>query len=185
MGCVLSALGALVVVVSICLASPSVAAQDRPDSPAALVQLFYDAYPKELDGGLPRGNDLDWIADFLSDRLYGRFRSVLEYQGEWIRRNRDGPVSDLKPPFADGLHFSGTPDAISLFRVLRAQVQSPGIWHVPIHFWIDEDLDGWEALVVVKQERSRYVIDDIIFLPADPNDKLWCLSESLEWRESE
>jgi hypothetical protein len=110
-------------------------AQERPGDPATLVQLLYDSYPHELEGGLPQGEDLVWISRFLSARLYERFRSTLAYQQEWIRQHPDEPPFIHKPPFADGVHFTG------------------GRWHVPIHFWIDVESGGWKAVVVVTEER--------------------------------
>jgi hypothetical protein len=154
-----------------------------PADPAALVQVFYDSYPSVLTGGLPRGAELDWLGTFLSDELYGRFRSVLQYQQDWIRQNPDRPPVYLKPPFGDGVSFTGFPDATSLFRVSRAERQASGSWHVPIHFWDDLEQDGWEARVVVKLERARYVIDDIIFLPTEPGEEPWCLSVVLDSRD--
>src|SRR5688572_9820548 len=46
------------------LAAGAAIGQDRAEGPAALVQRFYDSYPHELEGGLPRGDDLAWISRF-------------------------------------------------------------------------------------------------------------------------
>ena len=147
--------------------------------PAALVQEFYDRHPHELSGGLPEGEDLEWLSTFISDRLYQQFRSTLEYQRDWIRRNPDDPPYYLKPPFADGVHFTGMPDAIDSFVVVNTQAQMPDSGHVRIHFCVGEY--GTDALVVVRQQRSRYVIDDVIFLPSEPGDPMWTLFDSLDW----
>ncbi len=168
---------------SLCVLAPGVYGQVPASDPQALVQSFYDAYPNELEGGLPRGEDLLWISRFVSERLHARFRSALAYQEDWIRRNPDRPPVYLKPPFADGIDFTGVPDAISAFKVLRAERRADGVWYVPIRFWID--LLDWEAVVLVKEERGQFVIDDIVFLPREPGDETWCLSDSLEWRSSE
>lgn len=151
--------------------------------PAALVQEFYDRYPHELEGGLPAGEDLEWLSAYISDRLYQQFRSTLEYQQDWIRRNPDDPPYILKPPFADGVDFTGVPDAIDSFVVVGAEPQTPGTWHVRIHFCIDPKAPGWDVLVVVQERRSRYVIDDVIFLPAEPGGVIWTLYQSLDWSE--
>ena len=180
-----SHLGALLVVLSLCAVGPCVSAQARPDDPAALVQLFYDSYPNELEGGLPEGEDLQWISRFLSGRLYQLFRDVLAYQQEWIRQNPDDPPMYLKPPYADGVSFNGFPDAIVAFRVLRAEPRAPGVWHVPVYFWHDLEYDHWEAVVVVKEERGAFAIDDFIFVAGDMVAETWCISESLDWRKSE
>lgn len=155
--------------------------QSVPNDPAALVQSFYESYPNELEGGLPDGRELDWLANFLTVELCARFRAARDYQDEWIRRNPDRPPYYLKPPFADGVHFTGVPDAIDSFRVLAAQSRGRGTWHVPIHFWIDAEEAGWEAVAVVKERRGRFLIDDILFLPDEPDGEVWCLSRSLEW----
>jgi hypothetical protein len=176
-----SNLAPLVVLFALCAVASLIHAQERPRDPATLVQLFYDSYPNELEGGLPEGEDLVWISRFLSDRLYQRFRSTLAYQQEWIRQHPDEPPVIHKPPFADGVHFTGAPDAISAFKVLRAQSRAPGLWHVPIHFWYDGEYESGEAVVVVKEQRAQYVIDDIIFLPSESGGEPWCLFQSLEW----
>jgi hypothetical protein len=155
--------------------------------PAALVQELYERYPHELEGGLPRGEDLDWLSTYISDRLYRQFRSTLEYQQDWIKRNPDHPPYYLKPPFADGVHFTGVPDAIDSFTIVDTRRQTPDFWEVRIHFCIGSggDGSGWDALVMVRQQRSRYVIDDIIFLPAEPGDETWTLFDSLDWRDAD
>lgn len=165
------------------VAAGATAAKD----PAALVQEFYERHPHELSGGLPQGEDLEWLSAFISDRLYQRFRSTLEYQQEWIRRNPDRPPTYLKPPFSDGVHFTGVPDAIDSFIVVDTQLQEPDCWYVRIHFCIGSaaDVPGWDALVVVRRQRARYVIDDVIFLPSEPGDETWTLFDILDWRDSD
>jgi hypothetical protein len=170
---------------SVAFSGAPVEADDSANDAAAFVRYFFEASSEELEGGLPRGEDLDWISRFLSERLYERFRDALEYQEEWIRRNPDRPPMYLKPPFADGVHFTGSPDAISSFIVLRPQPQMPAMWHVPIQFFFEEEGFHSEGVVIVKTERSRFVIDEVIFLAADPENETWCLSESLEWRDSD
>jgi hypothetical protein len=159
--------------------------EPRSQDAVLLVQDFYDRYPNEMEGGFPEGEDLAWIRRFITERLYGRFRSVLEYQQDWIKRNSDHPPYYLKPPFAEGIHFTGVPDAVEAFKIVESEPQTPRTCFVRVRFWIELGGYGWEALVVVQQERSRYAIDDIIFLPSEPGEKEWCLSETLERREPE
>jgi hypothetical protein len=176
---------AVLVSVVLVISGPSVEAQERSGDPVDFVRKFYDVYPDKLSGGLPAGEELDWISAFITDRLYDRFRETLEYQQDWIKRNPDDPPYYLKPPFADGVHFTGVPDAIESFRVLDAELQTPGTWHVRVRFWIDLDSDGWDALVVVRAQRSGYAIDDVIFLPTELGETEWCIFDSLDWRKSE
>lgn len=161
----------------------------RADSPSALVESFFRDYPHRLTGGLPAGEELRWIRPLLSDRLYVQFVSTLQYQREWIQRNPDRPSPDggppiiLKPPFADGVHFDGSPDGHKSFKVVRTVPQSTDTSHVHIRFWWDPALAGWEHVVIVKSQRDRYVIDDVRFGPDTPGERTILLSEILASRE--
>ncbi len=166
---------ATIVAVLLCICMSAYA-----EDPANLVKSFYEQYPEKLEGGLPRGKDLKWLSQWISTDLYNRFRSTLAYQEEWIRKTAHGPYI-LKPPFADGIEFTGVPDAISGFEVSDAQ-RIDDTWQVPIHFCIDPEF-GWDALAIVKQERGRYVIDDIAFFPMDAEGRSWRLSEALDSHE--
>ncbi len=150
------------------------------EDPASLVKAFYERYPNELEGGLPRDEDLEWLSGWISTELYDRFRSTLAYQEQWMREHRHGPYI-LKPPFADGVEFTGVPDMISGFEVGVAQ-RVDDSWQVPIHFCIGPEF-GWDALAIVKQERGRYVLDDIAFFPTDASEHSWRFSEALDSRE--
>lgn len=150
--------------------------------PAAMVREFYERHPRELRGGLPEGADLEWLAGWISTDLHSHFRETLEYQDEWIKRN--GNDGNLKPPFGDGVPFTGVPDVIDGFEVRAAESFGEDEWQVPVHFCIGAETT-WDARVVVRQERSRYVIDDIVFYPMYAGGQAWTLSAILDSREDE
>jgi hypothetical protein len=146
------------------------------DNPSAFVEAFYRDYPRHLLGGLPQGGELRWIRPRVSDRLYDTFMATLQYQREWIARHPDEPSPDggppvrYKPPFAEGVPFDGSPDGHTSFKVVNATQIAPDTWHVRIHFLLDPSLAGWEHTVVVKSERGRYVLDDVLY--EDPPARL-------------
>ena len=160
-----------------------------PATPTARVDAFYRAYPERLTGGLPSGRELKWLRPQVSERLYAQFVETLKYEDDWIRRHPDtpspdgGPPAILKPPFADGVHFDGSPDGHTSFVVAPAVEQSDGTWRVPIQFRYEDA--AWESVAIVKLERGRYVIDDIVLHERAKNDAPVRLSEILRWREPE
>jgi hypothetical protein len=149
-----------------------------------MVKTFYESYPNRLTGGLPMGDDMRWLRPFISDRLYDTFVSTLEYEYAWGKRHPDEPSKDggppviYKPPFADGVHFSGSPDPVAAFKVGETVTGPDGTWLVHVRLWDDPAADSWENVVVVKKEHGRYVIDDVVF----PDTSLL---KVLAWRDTE
>ena len=153
----------LILLISLCL--PLLA--ENAVSPEAMVREFYEKHPKELTGGLPQGEDLRWLSGYVSKRLLAKFEGALKYQQDWIRKNPDQPPYYLKPPFADGVHFTGVPDAVQSFEIVETLKPKEATSHVRLHFRVDDATPEWDVVVVVIEEGGRQVIDDVLFPPAE------------------
>jgi hypothetical protein len=165
-------------------------ASSTDDTPAKMVETFFNTYPHRLTGGLPAGDELQWLKSFISDRLHESYVAVLAYQNDWIERHPDRPSQDgrppiiLKPPFASTIDFSGSQDGFKSFKVAETGGGPDGTRHVRVRFWWDQST-SWEHVVVVKKERGRYVIDDVLFSADEPNEAPTPLSKILAERDPE
>lgn len=128
------------------------------------------------------------LRPFLSDNLNRLITAALEYQTEFIKSHPDepsptGPPVSYKPPFVDGDYFSSLFEGPTSFKVVRTVRDGKASWRVPVHFWYDRSLPGWEDVVIAAQERGRYVIDDVEFSGAGPFNPSGRLSARLKYRE--
>jgi hypothetical protein len=137
-------------------------------SPVAMVAFFLDLEPVRDEGGmLDAGND-PTVQQLLSRRLRTRFLAAIRHENAWEKRH--GCNQYLKPPFADGELFSGSPDGFLGFRVFGAESKGAGRWHVRVDVHVEANYHI-ENTVVVVREQGRFVIDDILYDVADPENR--------------
>ncbi len=173
---------------SACARTEPRAADFEVPAPAGVVAAFFREFPEgHVDSGArATSEELRTLRRYLSSELHDRVRGAVEYRERWIREHPDQPAKDglppviLKPPFADGFDFVGSPDGARKHEVGQTRAQSNGTWHVQVRFWYDTTV-SWENTVVVTTLQGRYVIDDVLF-EAEPNQPTVRLSESLRQR---
>jgi hypothetical protein len=162
----------------------------NPDGPSTVVEQFYSTYLSDRRGGLPSGRQLERLRPFLSDNLNRFIVAALQYQERFIASHPDepqrtGPPVIYKPPFVDGDYFSSMFEGPKSFEVARTEPGPNGSWRVHVHFWYDRSLPGWEDVIVVTDQRGRYVIDDVLFSGAGPFNPSGRLSDRLKQREDQ
>jgi hypothetical protein len=127
------------------------------DSPEHAIDGLYSALREGRVTGAPSAEQLDRLAPFLSDTL----RALLD----GARRMRDADAAaypDEKPAFADGDLFSSLFEGPTGFRVVRVDSGSPH--HRARVEFTDERASPapvWTDVVLVLQERGRWVVDDV------------------------
>lgn len=161
------------------------------EPPEAVVRRFYTArLAGELGGaGIPTGRELQRMKPYLSDRLYKLIVDAEAYQqGEWARSHQTEPSRPgqpallYKPPFVDGDYFSSMFEGPRSFRIASTTPVAKGTWRVAVAFGYGSRFH-WTDSIVVKRQRFRYVIDDVIYSGAGEFNPPGSLSRSLSWRE--
>jgi hypothetical protein len=161
------------------------------DGPATTVERFYATYIPNRHGGLPSGAELERLQPFLSQRLHRLIVDAWASNESWAKRHPDEPSEAgeppviYKPPFVDGDYFSSVFEGPKTFKVERAVGNDARGWKVHVQFWHDADEKGWKDVVVVRKERGRYVIDDVLFSGAGPFNPEGRLSEILKARDED
>ena len=141
--------------------------------------------------GLPSEQDLVRLKPLLSSRLHAQFLDTLDYETQWIARHPDepsttgGPPTIYKPPFADSGYFVGSPDGSGQFVVSRTVRDQDARWFVFLQSLPQPGMSPWRVAVVVILEDHRYVIDDVLYEPADDGSARGSLSHYLSYREED
>ena len=159
------------------------------ESASSVVERFYTTYLTDRQGGLPSGGQLKRLRPFLSDNLNRSISAALQHQERFIASHPSipsptGPPAVFKPPFVDGDYFSSNFEGPKSFKIVRAVAAASGSWEVSVHFWYDPSLAGWEDVVIVIEQRARYVIDDVLLSGGGPFSPSGRLSENLKFREA-
>lgn len=147
------------------------ACASAPSSPQRAVSDFYRAFIAHPSPGLPEGKDLARLRPMLSDRLYTLITSALQYSDE-VAKAHPGD----KPPFVDGDPFTSNFEGPQSFAITRVDGND-------VHVTFTYEGGQWEDVVVVKEERGRYVIDDVRYGGAGEFNPPGLLSEHLQSRE--
>ena len=113
---------------------------------------------------------------------------ALQYQELYIASHPDepstaGPPVIYKPPFVDGDYFSSLFEGPKSFKVGQTFAGGNRSWRVHVHFSYDPSLTGWEDVIIVTEQRGRYVIDDILYSGVGPFNPSGRLSDCLKQRE--
>jgi hypothetical protein len=161
--------------------------------PVNVVDKLYRQVVKLHPLGVPDGEAKDAIYPLLSDRLVSAFTTRNACDQDWNRRHQNSDVP-LKAPgvYEVGL-FSGNVERgyIDGATVGRAKKQADHSFLVYVHLWsyFDEGEPSlrtgkvyrWQVAARVKQERGRFVIDDILgFKGVFDYDKPVFMSEMLQ-----
>jgi hypothetical protein len=150
----------LAIATAISLAASSLSACSRgeavstPEPPARVVRAFYDTRLRLAVDGAPSAEQLAALAPLVSDTL----RALLDS----ARRLRDAEAArapDEKPPFVEGDLFSSLFEGPTAFTVDTAALGP----RVPVHLTRADDSgrSEWTDRVVVREERGRWVVDDV------------------------
>lgn len=142
-----------------------------PATPRDAVSAFYTEYIHQRSPGLPEGPALERMRPMLSERLYGLIANALQYSSDYEKAHPGD-----KPPFVDGDAFTSNFEGADRFEIVSADGNEVT---VKFHY----ETSGWNDVVVVKEERGRYVIDDVKFGGAGEFNPAGVLSESLQTRE--
>lgn len=160
------------------------------ERPGAVVERFYGTYLADRQGGLPSGRQLERLRPFLSDNLNRLIVAALQYQERFIASHPDEPSPTgapviYNPPFVDGDYFSSLFEGPKSFKVVRTEAGSSGSWRVRVQFVYDPSVAGWQDVIIVIEQRGRYVIDDVLFTGAGPFNPRGRLSERLKQTEGQ
>lgn len=126
----------------------------RPDSPAGAVRAFYAERVRLRIDGVPNADQLAAVAPLVSDTL----RALLGA----ARRLRDAEAArapDEKPPFVEGDLFSSLFEGPTSFEVDSTATGAV----VPVRLVRADDAGrtAWTDRVVAREERGRWVVDDV------------------------
>ena len=154
----------------------SACATTTAPAPQSVVSDFYEAYVALHPPGLPDGAALERLRPFLSEQLQQLIAAALQQRDAFEKAH-----PDEKPPFVDGDQFSSLFEGPKSFAIARTDALSDDTWSVHVQFTNDEA--HWEDVVVVKKERGRYVIDDVLYSGIGEFNPPGKLSERLSARE--
>ena len=107
----------------------------------------------------------------LSERLYSLITSALQYSHDFATQHPDD-----KPPFVDGDHFTSNFEGPEAFEITSVEGHD-------VHVKFRYEKFEWNDVIVVKEERGRYVIDDVKYGGAGEFNPPGVLSEHLQVRD--
>lgn len=141
-------------------AGPALAAE----GPAEVVGRLYQAYLDVRPEGLPTPAQMERFTPLLSPRLVRLIEEARRYQADYARRNPDD-----KPPFVEGCLFASLFEGPTAFEVERVEAQAGGSQLVRVKLsYVDAQQPKqpplrWTDAVFVRQERGRFLVDDVEF----------------------
>ena len=154
-----------------------------PNQPKALVQSLYQQVVLRHPMGIPYGEDMKIFAPYLSKALLHRINLAVACGDDWYRQN---PEPHLKPELVwlDAGLFSGDDEQASprAFEIERIQPGKDGTFRVYVRLTWGQGADRpeiWRIAAIVVREKSRFVIDDVIYLKDENRPKDSSLSEYL------
>lgn len=128
-----------------------------PDSPAAVVNAFFQARLQTPAAGAPTETQLQSLSPYLSDELQALLRQARE-----LRDRQAAATPAEKPDFTDGDLFSSLFEGPTDFDVGEASPSGTG-YRVPVRLRHRQGgiETGWTDTAIVVQRRGRWVIADI------------------------
>jgi len=133
-------------------------------TPQNLANRFCTAYLKQHEYGLLEGRDRRVMAPFLSARLLRQLDDARACQRDWYRQQPKGSTD--KPPFVDCCLFSSTPDGMpTSYSIGETERLADGRYKIVVNYRRKTKTDDirWRDALIVKKERGRYVVDDVIY----------------------
>lgn len=137
-------------------------------NPRSLVQSLYQEVLARHPIGIPKGEDMNTFAPYLSEALLHRLDLATACGADWYRQN---PDPHLKPAMAWlelGLFSGGDEQAApSSFVVERTERRKGASTRVDVKLTYEEPGERpwiWHVTVVVVRENGRYAVDDVIYL---------------------
>jgi hypothetical protein len=145
-------LAALVLVAAGC-------AQPDAPTPADTVVALYRTLALGQVRGAPSGDELASIAPYVSSELHDRLAAARRLQERETAR-----APEEKPPYADGDLFTSLFEGPTSFQILSDTARGDER-AVAVRFNYDRAQPGvaWTDVVVVRSERGRWVVADVIY----------------------
>jgi hypothetical protein len=146
--------------------APQSKSSKRPKQPAAMIRSLYREVIARQPHGIPEGRDMKILAPYLSKGLRRRIDAAAACYEDWIRQN---PNSNLKAPFGwwESGFFSGDDERASptQFQIEKLFEQKDKSLLAYLRLsWQEQPPASWRVALVVRQENSNFVVDDVIFL---------------------
>ena len=164
-----------------------------PEGPQPVVLKLYRQVVARRPLGIPQGQNKAAIDPFLSRTLVQRLKTAQACEDHYFRQHPPEKDAKSKPefPWLDLGIFSGPNEEASpsAAEVISTQPQADGFYGVLVRLTYKESYETygrppdpantshWEVAAVVKSEKGRFVVDDVLFF--DENAK------KIEWRLSE
>ncbi len=150
---------------------------DSTDTPAGIVCRFYRSYLAMKPFGLPTPTERKTLDPMMSQRLRRALDLAGTTQMDYIRRHPGD-----KPPFVDGSLFTSLFEGARGFEIASVHADPDTGTIVTVRFEYDA-ATRWLDRVLVKRERERLVVEDVLFSGAGAFNPPGRLTERLRQRE--
>ncbi len=157
---------------------------DNQERPEPMVNSLYQQVLVHRPVGIPWGFNEKIFAPYLSNALLRKMNVAVACGKDWVRQNPPPPV--LKPEMAwlELGTFSGGDDEVELhgFEIERTQANLDGSFRVYLKLtWGVPPEKPWVSHVslIVVREDGAFVVDDVIYLKDEGQNRDWSLSQAL------
>jgi len=160
------------------------------ESPKAFIEGFYNLVLARHISGIPAGNNARYFAPYLSENLRRKIRMTVACSNDWRRKNKGRLIKAPSGWWSEAGIFTGEDErsAPDDFDIENIESRKNNEMYVHVLFtihpegkvnWSLKEDWRWRVIVILRRNRNRLYVDDVIFLKEYEFGVEWRLTERL------